>query len=128
MQLSDILSMASDAIGLFGKGGNSGNTIQNVIKAFQASQKYPKTMEGLQQALRDANISKEDAQKAFTMLEQNPRIRQFVDNKFPGSLKVLENHILGNQAKIAAIVGGKPDSPTPPQNTAIRELLNRAKI
>ena len=95
MQLSDILSMASDAIGLFGKGGSSGNTIQNVIKAFQASQKYPKTMEGLQQALRDANISKEDAQKAFTMLEQNPRIRQFVDNKFPGLCRPLRSKFAG---------------------------------
>ena len=127
MQLKDLLSMASDAASLFGKGGNTVDTIQACAKAFSELGKYPKTIDGLKQALHDANISQEDAQKAFTMLANNPRAKQFIENKFPGSLRVLEDQIMGSKAKISAMVNGMPAPQVPPQNTALRDLLNRAK-
>lgn len=127
MQLKDVLGMVSDAASLFGKGGNTVNAVQACAKAFSEFGKYPKTVDGLKQALHDANISQEDAQKAFSMLSGNPKMKQLIENKFPGSLRVLEDHIMGNKAKISAMVNGMPAPSTPPQNTAIRDLLNRAK-
>lgn len=127
MQLKDILSMVSDAASLFGKSGNTVSTIQACAKAFSELEKYPKTIDGLKQALHDANISQEDAQRAFTMLANNPRAKQLIENKFPGSLRVLEDHIMGSKARISAMVNGMPTSPAPSQNTALRDLLNRAK-
>lgn len=126
MDVQQLISMATDAMSLFG-GKDKAGVMQKCISAFQAYQKYPKNMEGLQKALADANVTREQAQDALSKINSNPKLRSFIDNKFPGSLKVLEEHMNKNFAKMSATMG-KPSLPTSSSSSLeIKELLKRAR-
>lgn len=131
LDIGKLMGMAAQAAPLFGKGKGVGNMAANAAKLFSAFQKYPKTMDGLQQALNDYGIDSEKAGGVLASL--SPEQRSFLDKQFPGSLGLLEEKVVGHVA--ASTPGGVPAQPSTPapngqtsgHSERLQELLRRSK-
>lgn len=129
IDIGKLMGMAAQAAPLFGKGKGIGNVASQAAKLFAAYNKYPKTMDGLQQALNDFGIDSEKAGGVLSSLSSEQK--SFLDKQFPGSLSLLEEKVVGRVASSTSASTGVPSPPLQEQqgvhSQRLQELLRRSK-
>ena len=121
INLQSLIAMGTQAVQMFGK--NCGGIVGVASKAAQVWQeykKYPQTPEGLRQAMQAHNLDAATIRNALSSL--NPKVRQFIDSKFPGSLQLLA----GLASSSADSLPSSPDNPSP-HSPEVQKLLQRAR-
>lgn len=119
--LSKLMTMGGKAAGVFGMKDVAGMA-GKAMKLYSAYQKYPKTMQGLEQAINDMVKDPEAAKHAMSAL--SPEQRGFIEQEMPGSLKLIEEKIAG---KTGAAPATPPGTTPIDGNERIRALLERSK-
>lgn len=121
INLQSLIAMGTQAAQLFGKGNGVAGIAGIASKAAQVWQeykKYPQTQEGLRQAMQAHNLDAAAVRYALDNLP--PKVRQFVESKFPGSLHLLAG--LANSSPMAL-----PQDKQSPHSAEVQELLRRAR-
>lgn len=109
LNLQSLISMGVQAMQLMGKKGNILVIASKAAQVWNEYQKYPRTPEGLKQAMRAHNLDATSVREALSSL--NPQLRTFIDKQLPGSLDLLSNMV--NEA--------------PKKSTDIQGLVQKAK-
>lgn len=118
LNLPSLISMGTQAAQMLGKGGVVVDMVGKLTSVWQEYKKYPQTPEGLRQAMQAHNVDATTIRNALQNMP--PKWRQFIDQKFPGSLSLLSNMCNGQT----------PSSPEAHQSShspRVQELLNRAR-
>lgn len=111
INLQSLIAMGTQAMQLMGKSGNIVTIASKATQVWKEYQKYPQTPEGLRQAMAAHNLDAATIRNALNNL--NPQVRNFINEKLPGSLDLL--------SKLT------DEPPKVSHNADIQNLLQKAK-
>lgn len=121
INLQSLIAMGTQAVQIFGKnGGGIVGVAGKAAQVWKEYKKYPQTPEGLRQAMQAHNLDAATIRSALDNL--NPKVRKFIDDKFPGSLQLLA----GLASSSADSLPSSLDKQSP-HSPEVQKLLQRAR-